>query len=131
MKHLLIIIMLSPLLLAAQDSTGTLKVRKNESLQAYTSIAGITKGKIHINKIATKPTLELNSNKPGQIVSFEIGFRVENRFMAKRVTGNTIPNQFIQLMKKHKPSKFYIEKIVAQINGREIKLPLFSLKLIY
>lgn len=114
------------------DNQGTLSVRKNSPLHAYTSIAGITKGQIHIKKLKLNPNLDLNSNKPGKILSYEIGFTTKSQeYKAIRIIGSKIPNKFIELIEENKPSKFYIEKIIAIIEGEEIRLPMFSLKIIY
>ena len=79
------------------------------------NICGIKESEPNVTSLTIDQLFECGeltaNNKNLTIVSFSLGFVVEGDFREVRIIGNKLSEKKKGVIKKYKPSKFYIEKI--------------------
>ncbi len=123
MKRTLFIFLLLPLLVSAQSNEqGTLKIRKQPTIQAHASIFGIYHGTITKETLLANPFVKLNTDKNGEILSFELSYIHSGKFRSVKIKGDRIHLKALSHIKKNKIEKIYFEKIVAKIEDDTVQL---------
>jgi hypothetical protein len=130
MKKYLLLFLVLPLFVSAQkNEQGTLRIRKQPKIQAHATIFGIYNGTITKETLLANPFVELNANKMGEILSFELSYTHSGMYRSFNIKGGRIHLKALSHIKKNKISRIFFEKIVAKIENDTVLLNNITLKL--